>query len=131
VTDPPRVLLVIPNATHRALVRAALREVGYDAIGARTIAEAREHPPAEPRRGPVGLILVDHEAAAEAAQGAVEDLLALHSHPPALLVAHTTHASPAGPWTDVLRRPLTVAELVTEVEARVRLPLEARHPIDD
>ncbi len=63
---PPRVLVVSPDRALRALVRAELREAGYDAIGASSFAAALEYPPAERERGPVRLLIV-HEGAVDPA----------------------------------------------------------------
>jgi hypothetical protein len=56
---PPRVLLVMPDRWHRALLRAQLRELGYDALGAPDLAGGLLYPAPEPERGPVALIVVD------------------------------------------------------------------------
>ena len=119
----------MPDHWRRALLRAALREAGYDAIGARDMEDAARYRVIEPGRGPVGLILVDQDATANAVDE-LRDILASHHDPPAVLIAHATHAPPAGAWSRIVARPVSVADLVAAVEAEVPLPVERRHPVD-
>jgi hypothetical protein len=126
---PPRVLLIIGDQWERALIRASLREVGYDAVGARNPAEARRYRPIEPGRGAIGLIVADHEAAAD--REALNDMVASHRDPPVILLARSTSETPKGAWTRVIHRPLSVADLVAAVESLLPLPPDARHPLDD
>ena len=126
---PPRVLLIIGDQWERALIRASLREVGYDAVGARNPAEAHRYRPIEPGRGAIGLIVADHEAAAD--REALNDVVASHRDPPVILVARRTREMPEGRWTRVIPRPLSVADLVAAVESLVPLPADARGPLDD
>jgi DNA-binding NtrC family response regulator len=125
----PRILVIMPDQWRRALLRAALREVGYDAIGARNMDDARRYRAIEPGRGPVKLVLVDQEAVADG-MDELRDILASHHDPPAILVAPATRALPDGPWSRIVHRPVSVADLVTEVESELPLPAEARHPLD-
>jgi hypothetical protein len=125
------VLLVMPEQWPRALLRAALRESGYDAVGARTLAEALRARPAEPHRGPVRLVVVDQPALDVAAGGEqLARLLNHHGGPATLLLARTTMAAPGGSWHRVLRRPVSVADVVAATQALMPLPAEGRHPID-
>src|SRR5262245_41906121 len=126
---PPRVLVIIGDQWDRSFIRAALREVGYDAVGARNPAEARRYRSIEPGRGTVALIVADHEAAAE--RDALSDVIASHRGPPVIIVARGTQAPPPGSWSRVIRRPLSVADVVAAVESTLPLPAEARHPLDD
>jgi DNA-binding response OmpR family regulator len=125
----PRILVIMPDQWRRALLRAALREIGYDAIGARNMEDAGRYRPIEPGRGPVKLVVVDQDAVV-AATSELRDILASHHDPPVVLVTHASHAAPSGPWSRVVSRPVSVAELVTAVESEVPLPTEAKHPID-
>lgn len=127
---PPRVLVVMSDQWPRALLRAALREVGYDAVGARSVAGARRQPLLEPGRGAVALAVVDQDTVG-AHEVELHDLLASLGNPPALVLAHATRQPPAGAWTLVIRRPVSVDELVTAVQSVVPLPDEARRPVDD
>src|SRR5439155_20440400 len=61
---PPRILIMSPDQRSRALLRAELREAGYDAIGASSLTTTLRYPPDEPDRGPVRLFIVDGDAAA-------------------------------------------------------------------
>lgn len=126
---PPRVLLIVGDQWERALIRASLREVGYDAVGARNAAEARRYRAIEPGRGAIGVIVADHEAAVD--RPTLSDVVASHRDPPVILVARSTHETPAGSFTRVIRRPLSVADLVAAVESLVPLPAEMRRPVDD
>ena len=129
-TDPPpRVLLVMPEQWPRALLRAALREVGYDAIGTRTVRGARTLLTSGEGRGPVRLLRLDQDALTEDAQGDLE-MLRRDSDAPLVLLAPATRRVSEGGWTGVLRRPLTVGELAQAIERLVPLSPEARRPID-
>ena len=129
-TDPPpRVLLVMPEQWPRALLRAALREVGYDAIGTRTVRGARTLLTSGEGRGSVRLILLDQDALTEDAQRDLE-MLRRDSDAPLVLLAPATRRVSEGGWTGVLRRPLTVGELAQAIEQLVPLAPAARRPID-
>ena len=127
---PPRVLIVMSDDWRRALIRAALREVGYDAIGTHGPRETWLVPPEERDRASVRLIIVDQDALSPAE---IESLSALRRRlgdPDILLLARATVAPPDGPWHRVLRRPVSVAEIVSAVEELVPLRAELRHAID-
>jgi DNA-binding response OmpR family regulator len=127
---PPRVLVVMPDQWRRALLRGALREAGYDAVGARGVREARIIQPEVPDRGPVRLFVVDQDALASAERNQLVALRTRHHDPDIILLARATIRPPEGPWKRVLRRPVSVAELVTAVEALLPLPPELHHAID-
>src|SRR3954468_17682428 len=57
----PRVLLVMTDQWPRALLRAALRECGYDAVGTRSVAGAARLAAPDEGRGPVGLVVLEQE----------------------------------------------------------------------
>jgi hypothetical protein len=126
---PPRILLVMPTQWPRALLRAALREGGYDAIGTRTVRGARTLVASDEGRGPVRLILLDQDALTEDAR---EDLDQLRraSDAAMVLLAPATRRASEGSWTGVLRRPLTVGELAHAIKRLVPLAPAARRPID-
>ena len=129
---PPRVLIVIPAQWTRALLRAELRESGYDAVGARDLLEALGAGPEIP--DPVRLILLDQEALTAGDAQLLHELLdrLRTRHPAACLVllAGATHRAPEGPFEQVLRRPMSIADIVRAIERVVPLPPEARHPLD-
>src|SRR3984893_5589149 len=127
---PPRVLLVMPEQWARALLRAALREVGYDAVGTRTLSSALRVNPNEPDRGPVRLIILDQSVLGGDADGELAQLLARNSSPATILLARPTLAVPDGPWQRVLRRPVSVGEIVAAGPASPALSPEAPHPPD-
>jgi hypothetical protein len=122
VSHPARVLLIMPQQWPRALLRAELREEGYDAIGARNLSEAGRHPATDPERGPVGLVLVDDAALSPGREELLEPLLARHGRPPAILLARAGHAVPGGPWTRVLQRPVRIEDIVQAVRAILAAP---------
>jgi hypothetical protein len=129
-TLPPRILLVMPAQWPRALLRAALREVGYDASGTRALKAAAYQAAPDSARGPVRLVVLDQEALA-ADEGS--DLEALRSRTfaaPIVLLAPATRRVREGPWTRVIRRPTSIAALVQGIESLIPLAPEARRPID-
>src|ERR1700730_6079108 len=126
---PPRVLLVMPEQRARALLRAALREVGYDAVVTRSLSSALRVNPSEPDRGPVRLIILDQSGLGGDADGELAQLLARNSSPANILLARPTLAVPDGPWQRVLRRPVSVGEIVAAAQAALPLSPEDRHPL--
>lgn len=52
----------MPEHWPRALLRAALREAGYDAVGAPGLSGALRYRAAAPDRGPVRLVVIDRDA---------------------------------------------------------------------
>ncbi len=112
----------------RALIRAALREVGYDAVGARTVEEARLRGASDPGRGRVRALVVDQDAVVDDR----DDLTALvqSSGARVVLLGHATHDAPAGPWSRVIRRPLSIADVVSAVQVMIPLPEGERGPLD-
>jgi hypothetical protein len=106
---------VLPDQWHRALLRAQLRELGYDALGAPDLAGGLLYPALEPERGPVGLIVVDHGALTPSGETLLPELLARHEAP-AMLIAPAGVSPPAGPWVRVLNRPVSIAEITRVVQ---------------
>jgi hypothetical protein len=136
-SPPPRVLLVIPEQWPRALLRAALREAGYDALGAPRLASAHRYPIQTRDRGPVRLILVDQAALTDEESATLLDaLLRRHGYPAGLLLARAMPAQPLPataaptPWRRVIRRPASIADLVTAVQALLPLPPGSGRPIE-
>ena len=127
---PPRVLLVMPEQWPRALLRAALRETGYDAVGTRTLSSALRVNPDETDRGPVRLVILDQSVLSGDADGELAELLARNNSPATILLARPTLAVPDGPWQRVLRRPVSVGEIVEAAQASLPLSLEHQHPLD-
>jgi DNA-binding response OmpR family regulator len=130
VALPPRILLVMPAQWPRALLRAALREEGYDASGTRAVDGALYQAAPDPARGPVRLVLVDQDALDETAVHLIDDLRSRISGAPMVLLAPATRQVQEGPWTRVIRRPISIAALVQAIESLAPLPPRARHPID-
>jgi DNA-binding response OmpR family regulator len=126
----PRVLVVMPEQWPRALLRSALRESGYDAAGTQTLTSALRIPVTMPERGPVRLIVVDHSTLDGEADDRLERLVASHDHPATLLLARATSATPSGSWDTVLRRPVSVADIVHAVRSALPLPTDCVRPIE-
>jgi hypothetical protein len=118
---PPRVILAIPDQWPRALLRAELRERGYDAVGAKDLVDALGIPASDPGRGPVRLLLVDHGALAGPEDLLLFRLSGRYGDPPVVLLASAATAPPRGPWTRVLRRPVSIGEIADAVAALVPL----------
>ena len=113
MTPPPRILVVSAEHWPRALLRAQLDEAGYDAIGARTLSRALRYPPDDAERGPLRLVVVDSTAAA-AEPEALEHARRRYPGVPFVLV-HRAGAVPPGPWAAILRRPVTIGDIVATV----------------
>lgn len=126
---PPRVLIVQAAQWPRALLRAALRHEGYDALGARDLSEAMSATEVEEQRGPVRLIILD-QAVLQEGDSALKQLLSRHRDAVPLILESAFHPSLQGTWPNVLRHPVTVAEIVRKTQELVPIPSEAVHPID-
>jgi len=113
----------------RALLRAALRAVGYDAIGVHDIAEALGIPPTVDDRGAVRLIVVDQTAFPGGA-GVPTVLRERYPETQTILLARATVAAPEGEWSRILRRPLSVADVVAATQAILPLPVGLRRSLD-
>lgn len=132
---PPRVLLVMPEQWPRALLRAALRDVGYDALGAPGLPGALRYRADAPGRGPVRLVLVDGQALGGEAAALLRSLVQRYAGAATMLLARAIPSAPAVdagpvPWTRVVRRPISIADLVAAVQQLLPLPPAERHPID-
>ena len=128
-TLPPRILLVIPDQWPRALLRAALREVGYDASGTRNLNMALHQTAPEAGRGPVRLVVLDRDALSAENRDTLEELRRT-SGAPIVLLAPVMRRVPEGPWARVFRRPISIGSLVEAIEALIPLPSQAHRPID-
>lgn len=120
----------MPDQWPRALLRAALREAGYDASGTRALKGALHQAAPEPARGPVRLVLLDQVALTREDEPFLDHLRERSSNASIVLVAPATRPVREGPWTRVIRRPISIADLVQVIESLVPLAPEARRPID-
>lgn len=125
---PPRVLIASAEHRSRRLLRAELREWGYDAIGASNLANALHQPAVAGGRGPVRLVIVDGCTAA--VQALLAGARAQYPGSRFLLVQAGTGAPPLAGWDKVLPRPVTIGEIVGAVRELAPLPPELRRPID-
>jgi hypothetical protein len=114
-TPPPRILIVSREQWPRALLRAQLREAGYDAIGARTLSRALGYPPDDPERGPVRVLVVD-SAAAAAEPAALEQARLRYPGVRLVLIGGTGAALP---WDATLQRPVSIGDIVATVRRLV------------
>jgi hypothetical protein len=127
----------MPEQWPRALLRAALREVGYDALGAPGLAGALRYRVQASGRGPVRLVLVD-QAVLQGDEGPslLTTLLRRHEEPAAILLARamstprSLEEAVAAPWTRVIRRPVSIDSIVTAVQDLLPLPSGSSRPID-
>ena len=127
----------MPEQWPRALLRAALREVGYDALGAPGLAGALRYRVQAPSRGPVRLVLVDQAAlSGDEALTLLTTLLQRCENPAAILLARAVpmsgppeKAEPV-PWTRVLRRPVSIDGIVAAVRELLPLPWGTSRPLD-
>jgi hypothetical protein len=136
-SPPPRVLLVMPEQWPRALLRAALREAGYDALGTPSLAAAFRYRTQSPDRGLIRLILIDQAVLEDEESATILDaLLRRHGYPAAVLLARAMPAHPlpapavSAPWRRVIRRPASIADLVAAVQALLPLPPGSGRPIE-
>jgi hypothetical protein len=119
----------MPDQWRRALLRAALREVGYDAVGARNMEEAGRYRAIESGRGNVQLVVAQDEALGSGSDE-LSAILASHHSPPVVLLTRATHETPAGAWSRVLRMPFSVEDVVEAVRSTLPLSEAHRHPLD-
>ncbi|MGH7546594.1 MAG: hypothetical protein ACREMM_00295 [Gemmatimonadales bacterium] len=126
---PLRVLIASAEQPFRTLLRAELREAGYDATGASSLASGLHQPAVAGDRGPVRLVIVDDCTAAVPAL--LEAARAQYPGSRFLLVQAGAGAPPPGGWDRVLRRPVTIGEIVAAVRELAPLPPELRRPIDE
>jgi hypothetical protein len=110
-----RILVVMAAQWPRALLRAELREAGYDALGARDLDEALSYPTEEVGRGPVRLIVLDQAAIPSSDDPRVDELLKKHAQSGAVLIAGALQPSVPGRWLRVLRHPTAIAEILQTV----------------
>jgi hypothetical protein len=113
----------------RALVRAELREAGYDAMGARDFDEAMTYPRDEAGRGPVRLVILDQAVLERGDDPRLKELLRRHSDAETLLIAGAFQPPFPGSWRQVLRHPTTIAEIVQAAQ-QLLPPPAATHPLD-
>ena len=118
----------MPDQWPRALLRAELREVGYDASGTRSVPVALYQARSTAGRGPVRLIVIDQDAVAEDARALEEPRRVTGAA--VVLLAPAAREVREGSWARVIRRPFTIGDLLQAIEAMVPLPAGARRPID-
>jgi DNA-binding response OmpR family regulator len=127
----PRVLIVWGEQWPRALLRAALRDAGYDAVGATSLTGAMRTPSTAPGRGPVRLVVVEQDALGHNGLAQLEQLLARHGRPGVVLLAHAVRTLPPGAWERVLRRPFTVDDVASAIRELLPLPPGEYQPPED
>jgi CheY-like chemotaxis protein len=126
----PRVLIVMPNHWPRALLRAALREDGYDALGARDLDEALTYLVDEWKREPVRLIILDQAAVQGLDDLRLVELLRKYPEADTVLLHGAFQPPLPGPWRHVVRHPASIADLAETVRQLLPLSSTAAHPIE-
>jgi hypothetical protein len=121
----------MPEQWHRALLRAALREAGYDASGTLTLDGALRQSLPDPARGSVRLIVLDQDGLSDEDWKRVGELQNRAPDAALLLLAPRTRPLREGPWVTVVRRPTSIADIVGVIERLVPLPAERRHPVEE
>lgn len=121
---PPLVLIVMPDQWRRALLRAALREAGYDAVGARDLAEALGD------RAPARLIVVDQRVLRAPNHALLARLLHRHEGPVTVLISESGRGPVGGTWRQVIQRPASIEDVVNAVRRWLPLAPEAGHSVD-
>jgi hypothetical protein len=101
----------MPTQWPRALLRAELREAGYDALGARDLDEALTYPRDEAGRGPVRVLIVDQALIPSSSDPRLLALLQTHPEAQTVLLAGAFQPPLPGPWRQVLRHPTTIADI--------------------
>jgi hypothetical protein len=114
----------------RALIRAALREAGYDALAAPNLEEALSYPAREAGRGTVRLIILDHAVIEPDRDSRLCHLLARHPEALTLVLQSAFGPSFTRAWPHILRHPVTIAEIVRTTEQLLPLPATSGQPID-
>lgn len=127
----------MPDQWPRALLRAALREVGYDALGAPGLTASLRYRAQAEDRGPVRLIIVDQATLDdEEAATLLGALRRRHGDPALVLLARAMPARPmpaaaaSAPWRRIVRRPASVADVLAAVQTVLPLPPGLTRPID-
>jgi hypothetical protein len=126
----PLVLIIMGDQWPRALLRAELLETGYEAVGARSLEEGLQRIGAPPERGAVRVVVVDWDSAADIeAEG--RDLAELGIGVQRVLVAKGGATLPPGDWSRVLRRPVSIGDIVDVVRSLVPVTVTGSGTIDE
>jgi hypothetical protein len=114
----------------RALLRAALRDAGYDALGAPDLGAALSYPATEAGRGPVRLIILDQAVLLGVGDAPVTRLLNRYGEPTTLLLASAMAPRPQHSRGRVIQRPTSIADITRAVQHLLALPAATAHPVD-
>ena len=88
----------------------------------------RQRIAAEAGRGPLRLVVLDQDALTDADEPELEAFRAAGI--PILLLAPAVRGVHGARWTQVIRRPFSIGDLVQAIEKLLPLPPEARRPVD-
>lgn len=125
----PLVLIIMGDQWPRALLRAELLEAGYEAVGARSLQEGLTRVGTAPERGPVRVVVVDWDSAADiVAEG--RDLSELGTGVLRVLLAKAGVTSPPGDWAKILRRPVSIGDIVGVVRSLLPLTITGTGTIE-
>jgi DNA-binding response OmpR family regulator len=126
---PPRVLIVMADQWPRALLRAALRELGYDALAASDLEEALSYPASDAKRGPVRLVILDQRVMGSEHESLLTRLMDRFGQPATLLLA-STMTPPTNISGRVIQRPASIADITRAVQTSLAVPTASARPID-
>ncbi|HEX6937875.1 MAG TPA: hypothetical protein VF158_00580 [Longimicrobiales bacterium] len=124
----PRVLIVMPDDWPRALLRTKLRDRGYNAVAAPSLADALVYPVIDPEAGPLRLLVLD-QAALDPVD--LDRFARRHEGVRILLLALAGGEAPPGPWSAVIRRPDLGGEVPRAIEELVPLTPAVHRPHPD
>lgn len=120
----------MPDHWPRALLRAALREDGYDALGARDLDEALTYLVDEAGRGPVRLIILDQAGVQGLDDQRLVELLRKYPEANTVLLHGAFQPPLPGRWRRIVQHPASIADLIETVRQLLPLSSPAVHPID-
>jgi len=119
----PCVVVVMPDEIERRIVCEELTERGFDAVGLASLGHLLVEPPRRPDHEQVAVVLVDRAAAVGRRDRLVEIAHSRYAGVPFVLLSGKLWPSQPGPWQTVLRRPISLAELASQLSV-----LAARGP---
>jgi DNA-binding response OmpR family regulator len=113
-------LVIWPERWTRALLIAELAEAGYDAVGASSMLAALRYAGHDPERGLVRAIILEDRALDPEGKALLSELENKHPAARRIIVTRAFGAPPRGSWDDVIRRPISIGDLVARI--RTLLP---------
>ncbi|GBD32665.1 MAG: hypothetical protein KatS3mg081_2620 [Gemmatimonadales bacterium] len=112
--------MISPRRWTRALLIAEFSEAGYDAVGASRVLTALRYSADDPERGPIRAILLEDHALDPEGRALLGELYGKHPAALKIVVTGAVATPPGGPWDEIIRRPVSIGEIVTRVGALLR-----------